>query len=124
MRGRGGWGAGSQPMSTAVHMEPNKLWRSNSIFNLWPEYTEGVTEMQIEQYTYCTIYVVHKHMHSTYEEPVSICEPRLSLVLSGSTHVFDNLFLKRTEEEISKLLEVTGVIFRQSSRNMFRPAVE
>ncbi len=27
--------AGFQPMSTAVHMGPNKLWRSNSIFNLY-----------------------------------------------------------------------------------------
>jgi hypothetical protein len=37
MQGEGGGVAvaGSQPMSTAVHMEPNKLWRSNSIFNLW-----------------------------------------------------------------------------------------
>jgi hypothetical protein len=26
--------AGSQLMSTAVHRSPNKLWRSNSIFNL------------------------------------------------------------------------------------------
>jgi hypothetical protein len=26
--------SGSQPMSTAVHRSPNKLWRSNSIFNL------------------------------------------------------------------------------------------
>jgi hypothetical protein len=26
--------AGSLPMSTAVHRSPNKLWRSNSIFNL------------------------------------------------------------------------------------------
>jgi hypothetical protein len=34
MRGEGGV-AGSQPMSTAVHRSPNKLWRSNSIFNLW-----------------------------------------------------------------------------------------
>ncbi len=32
-RGRGGV-AGSQPMSTAVHRSPNKLWRSNSIFDL------------------------------------------------------------------------------------------
>ncbi len=32
--GRGGV-AGSQPMSTAVHMSPNKLWRSYSMFNLW-----------------------------------------------------------------------------------------
>ena len=31
--GRGGV-AGSQPMSTAEHRSPNKLWRSNSIFNL------------------------------------------------------------------------------------------
>ncbi len=30
--GRGGV-AGSQPMSTAVHRCPNKLWRSDSIFN-------------------------------------------------------------------------------------------
>jgi hypothetical protein len=30
--GEGGDVAGSQPMSTAAHMEP-KLWRSNSIFN-------------------------------------------------------------------------------------------
>jgi hypothetical protein len=33
MRGEGG-DAGSQPMSTAVHRSLNKLWRSNSIFNL------------------------------------------------------------------------------------------
>jgi hypothetical protein len=26
--GGGGWAAGSQLMSTAVHMEPKKLWRS------------------------------------------------------------------------------------------------
>ena len=35
---KGGWRggcAGSQPMSTAVHRSPNKLWRSNSIYNLW-----------------------------------------------------------------------------------------
>ncbi len=32
--GRGGV-ARSQPMSTAVHRSPNKLWRSNSIFYLW-----------------------------------------------------------------------------------------
>ncbi len=32
--GREGVG-GSQPMSTAVHRSPNKLWRSNSKFNLW-----------------------------------------------------------------------------------------
>jgi hypothetical protein len=31
----GGGVAGSQPMSTAVHRSPNKLWRSNAIFNLW-----------------------------------------------------------------------------------------
>ncbi len=38
MRGWGGGGGvgvvGSQPMSTAVYRSPNKLWRSNSIFNL------------------------------------------------------------------------------------------
>ncbi len=34
--GMGGGGvAGSQPISTAVHNSTNKLWRSNSIFNLW-----------------------------------------------------------------------------------------
>jgi hypothetical protein len=27
--GKGGGVAGPQPMSTAVHMEPNKLWRFN-----------------------------------------------------------------------------------------------
>jgi len=32
--GRGGI-SGSQPKSTAVHRSPNKLWRSNSIFNPW-----------------------------------------------------------------------------------------
>jgi hypothetical protein len=31
--GKGGV-AGSQPMSTAVHRIPNKLWRSKSLFNL------------------------------------------------------------------------------------------
>ncbi len=31
--GRGGV-AGPQPMNTAVHRSPNKLWRSNSVFNL------------------------------------------------------------------------------------------
>ncbi len=30
----GGGVAGSQPMSTAVHRSPNKLWRSNSFFSL------------------------------------------------------------------------------------------
>ncbi len=33
------WGEGgvaeSQPMSTAVHRSPDKLWRSKNIFNLW-----------------------------------------------------------------------------------------
>ncbi len=33
MRGGGGV-AGSQPMSTAVHRSPNKLWRFNSILDL------------------------------------------------------------------------------------------
>jgi hypothetical protein len=33
--GGGGGMAGSQPTITAVHRSPNKLWRSNSIFNLW-----------------------------------------------------------------------------------------
>jgi hypothetical protein len=33
MRGRGEF-AGSQLMSTAVHRSPNKLWRSNSIFDI------------------------------------------------------------------------------------------
>ena len=35
MRGEGIGVAGSQPMSTAVHRSPKKLWRSNVIFNLW-----------------------------------------------------------------------------------------
>jgi hypothetical protein len=33
MRGEGG-DAGSQSMSKAVHRGSNKIWRSNSIFNL------------------------------------------------------------------------------------------
>ncbi len=33
--GERGGVAGCQPISTAVHRSPNKLWRSNSIFNLW-----------------------------------------------------------------------------------------
>jgi hypothetical protein len=33
-RGRGGV-AGSQPMTTDVHRSPNKICRTNSIFNLW-----------------------------------------------------------------------------------------
>jgi hypothetical protein len=32
---RGVEGAESQPMSAAVHRSPNKLWISNSIFDLW-----------------------------------------------------------------------------------------
>jgi hypothetical protein len=32
---REGGVTGSQPLNTAVHRSPNKLWRSNSIFNLW-----------------------------------------------------------------------------------------
>jgi hypothetical protein len=40
MQGGGGGVAGSQLMSTAVHitwhwLSPNKLWRSTSLFNLW-----------------------------------------------------------------------------------------
>ncbi len=34
-RGRPSLSLWSQPMSTAVHRSPNKLWRSISIFNLW-----------------------------------------------------------------------------------------
>ncbi len=34
----GGGDARSQPMSTAVHRSPNKLWRSNSIYSLCPIY--------------------------------------------------------------------------------------
>ncbi len=39
--------AGSQPMSTAVHRSPNKLWRSNSMFNLWlvALYKKGITSL-------------------------------------------------------------------------------
>jgi hypothetical protein len=37
MRGgeEGGCRVSAQPMRTAVHRSPNKLWRSNSIYNLW-----------------------------------------------------------------------------------------
>jgi hypothetical protein len=37
MRGEREGVAGSQPMNTAVQKKPNKLWRSNSIFNLCSE---------------------------------------------------------------------------------------
>jgi hypothetical protein len=35
MREERGEVAGSQPMSTAVHRSPKKIWISNVIFNLW-----------------------------------------------------------------------------------------
>ncbi len=38
--GRGGL-AGSQPMSTAVHRSPHKLWRSHYILNLWAQLFRG-----------------------------------------------------------------------------------
>ncbi len=41
MRGGGGV-AGSQPISTALHRSPNKLWRSNLIFDLWQKGTVGI----------------------------------------------------------------------------------
>jgi hypothetical protein len=42
--GRGGGVARSQPISTDVQMEPSKLWRSNSIFNLWLRVTSSQDE--------------------------------------------------------------------------------
>ncbi len=50
MRGEGG-AARSQPMSTAVHMSPNKLWRSNSIFNLWCTAVQERERSVAEQYS-------------------------------------------------------------------------
>jgi hypothetical protein len=44
----GGVVAGSQPLSTAVHMEPKKLWRPNYVFNLWSLIT--VSGMRINGY--------------------------------------------------------------------------
>ncbi len=41
MRGVRGVVAGPPPMSTTVHSEPNKLWRSNFIFNLYWEPHKG-----------------------------------------------------------------------------------
>jgi hypothetical protein len=38
--GGGGKLRGSYPMSTAVQRSPNKLWRSNCIFNLWYKYCQ------------------------------------------------------------------------------------
>ncbi len=35
--GGGSWVESANEYSSAVHRSPNKLWRSNSIFNLWPE---------------------------------------------------------------------------------------
>ncbi len=42
MRGERGGVAGSQLMSTAVHRSPNKLWRSNAIFNLWSHLSRSI----------------------------------------------------------------------------------
>ncbi len=43
-----GWGVeGSQPMGTAVHRDPNKLWRSNSTLKLW---------FTLRRYLHWTIY--------------------------------------------------------------------
>jgi hypothetical protein len=40
--GGGGCGvSGVRPMGTAVHRSPNKLWRSNFIFNLWEKGTDA-----------------------------------------------------------------------------------
>ncbi len=45
----GGGVAGSQPMSTAVHMSPNKLWRSNSIFKLWFQFSMKQKQKKLKQ---------------------------------------------------------------------------
>ncbi len=56
--GRGGGGvAGSQPMSTAVHRSPNKLWRYNSIFNLCLDIIKSL-EISTVSYTVQLAHVV------------------------------------------------------------------
>ncbi len=65
MRGEGGGVAGSQPMSTAVHRSPNKLWRSNSIFNLWPHGTTAKNSGPLllhSLYAPCYLFLIPKFM--------------------------------------------------------------
>jgi hypothetical protein len=48
----GGGVAGSQPMSTGVQLRtwsPKKLWRSNSIFNLWATHRKTKKERQLAE---------------------------------------------------------------------------
>jgi hypothetical protein len=52
--GRGGV-AGSQPMSTAVHRSPQKLWRSNTIFNLWALVYCAGSIIEIKDNTCCRV---------------------------------------------------------------------
>jgi hypothetical protein len=50
--GEGGELKGSQPMSTAVHKSPNKLWRSNSILNLCKY--KNLAYLHIQEFLYTT----------------------------------------------------------------------
>jgi len=38
---------GSQQMSIALHRSPNKLWRSNSIYNLWVKYCTCIRGLKL-----------------------------------------------------------------------------
>jgi hypothetical protein len=51
--GGGGGVAGSQPMSTAVHMGPKKLRRSNAIFNLWMSLRDGAAALALASVAAC-----------------------------------------------------------------------
>ncbi len=52
--------AESQPMCTAVHRSTNKLWRSNSIFNLWLELKgpEHLTGLSVDLLV--SLHIMHK----------------------------------------------------------------
>ncbi len=54
-----GWGWRSQPMSTSAHRSPNKLWRSNSIFNLWQAPVEILAD------ALCSLVFAHCNAHSS-----------------------------------------------------------
>jgi hypothetical protein len=53
--GEGGELRGSQSMSTAVHRNPNKLWRSNSIINLCMYEKDGKCDIDYHAVGYLVV---------------------------------------------------------------------
>ncbi len=105
---RGGEGvAGSQPMITAVRRSPNKLWRSNSIFNLlfiskvyiliWPQ------EVTLES------------LERAYEtEEFHIASWRSHHRLELAIGTYTRCTLSSSKEELSKIVSVSCEIFYHS----------